>query len=225
MLFPAAFGFRALQSTLVPLALQRVLSGISAVVIADLHHVSQSRHAGRPSESSPRPAGFGRYSFHAFVLAAVAPALVLSTGTVLVDRRPANGRRRQPAPRQRAWCSAITSTSIWADRRARSRRWPRRSNLVGDDPQQREHVLAEYVKIQTGFESLRIVSLQGDVTASAPPLPDLDPALGRRPAILHGPDPHAQIDHLGRDPRPPSAGDDRRDFRAALLGARSRRAA
>ena len=171
VLFPALFGFKALQSTLVPLALQRVLSGMSAVVIADLVSVAISSRWPMVRERS-ETRGLRTYSFHAFVLAAVAPALVLSTGTVLVI-----GARQMVEGGNRLRDSAMVLSDhideyLGGQTRA-VEALAATLSLVGDDPKRREQVLAEYVKIQTGFESFRIVSLQGDVTASAPPLPDL----------------------------------------------------
>ncbi|MEP7307541.1 MAG: response regulator [Acidobacteriota bacterium] len=171
MIFPGAFGFKDLQSMLVPLALQRALSGISAVVIADLVSVAiSSRWPNIRAQSETRD--LRTYSFHAFVLAAVAPALVLSTGTVLVV-----GARQMVEGGNRLRDSALVLSDhvdqyLGGHTRA-IESLAATLSLLDDDPKQREQVLSEYVKIQTGFESLRIVSLQGDVTAAAPPLPEL----------------------------------------------------
>ena len=171
VLFPALFGYKALQATLVPLALQRALSGMSTVVIADLVSVAiSSRWPMVRDRSEAR--GLRRFSFHAFVLAAVAPALVLSTGTVLVI-----GARQMVEGGTRLRDSAMVLSDhideyLGGQRRA-VEALAATLTLIGDDPKQRQQVLAEYVKIETGFEAIRIVSLQGDVTASVPPLPTL----------------------------------------------------
>jgi len=169
MLFPGAFGFKDLQSTLVPLALQRALSGVSAVVIADLVSVAiSSRWPNIREQSETRD--LRTYSFHAFVLAAVAPALVLSTGTVLVV-----GARQMVEGGNRLHDSALVLSDhvdeyLGGQTRA-IEALAATLSLLDDDSKQREQVLSEYLKIQTGFESLRIVSLKGDVTAATPPLP------------------------------------------------------
>jgi len=170
LLFPAAFGFRTVQSTLVPLALQRMLSGLSAVVVADLVTVALS---SRWPKIRPRPEAqaLRTFSFHAFVLSAVAPALLLSTGTVLVlgIRQMAEGGARL---RDSASVLSDHIDEYLAGQTRAVEALAATVNLVGDDPTQRDLVLTDYLKIYDGFESFRIATRQGDVTASAPRLPD-----------------------------------------------------
>ena len=148
-----------------------VTSGLSAVVIADLVSVAiSSRWPNIREQSETRD--LRTYSFHAFVLAAVAPALVLSTGTVLVV-----GARQMVEGANRLRDSALVLSDHVDEYLSGHTRaieaLAATLSLLGDDQKQRERVLTEYVKVQTGFESLRVVSIQGDVTASAPPLPNL----------------------------------------------------
>ncbi len=185
LLFPALFGFKALQATLVPLALQRALSGMSAVVVAELVSVAISSRWPMVRERS-EARGLRTFSFHAFVLAAVAPALVLSTGTVLVigARQMGEGGARL---RDSAMVLSDHIDEYLAGQRRAVESLAATLSVIGDDPKRREQILGEYVRIQTGFEALRIVSIKGDVIASAPPLPNLTRLSIKDRAFFTGP--------------------------------------
>jgi hypothetical protein len=182
---PGWFGFKIPPSTLFPLALQRMLSGISTVVIAELVCVAiSSRWPTARARSETR--GLRTYSFHAFALVAVAPALLLSTGTVLVigarQMVEGSGRLRDSA--------MVLSDHIDEYLGGQTRAIEALAatlTLVGDDPARHQRMLDEYVKILTGFESFRIVSLDGDVIAAAPPLPTLTRLSVRDRAFFTGP--------------------------------------
>jgi signal transduction histidine kinase/CheY-like chemotaxis protein/HPt (histidine-containing phosphotransfer) domain-containing protein len=76
--WPTIYGIGYLRDTILPVALQLVVSGLMAVVVADL--IASAAIARRLVEADERPARHLRGdAFHAFVLAATVPVLVLAS--------------------------------------------------------------------------------------------------------------------------------------------------
>ena len=80
----------------VPLALQRVLSGMATVVLADFISETIATRWMAAGQRTERSSQLRKYSFHAFVLVALVPAMLLSTGTVLIigPKQETEGRAR-----------------------------------------------------------------------------------------------------------------------------------
>ena len=91
---PAWFGTVHRPATMWPVALQIVLNGMVALVIADLLAMMVSTKFFRHTDDQPRR--LRAYAFHGFVLVALVPVLILSsvTGQVLADRQEGEGRER-----------------------------------------------------------------------------------------------------------------------------------
>ena len=94
--FPVVYGYASGGPFVVPLALQRMLSGMAAVVLADFISETIAARWMTASRRTIHHQQLRKYSFHAFVLVALVPAMLLSTGTVLVvgQRQEAEGGAR-----------------------------------------------------------------------------------------------------------------------------------
>jgi signal transduction histidine kinase/DNA-binding response OmpR family regulator len=93
VMVPALYG--AMPSpTLWPLALQQMLNGMVAVVVADLLGTTVARWVFNDADTEPRR--LRAYAFHGFVLVGVLPVLLLSavTGQILADRQESEGSVR-----------------------------------------------------------------------------------------------------------------------------------
>jgi signal transduction histidine kinase/CheY-like chemotaxis protein/HPt (histidine-containing phosphotransfer) domain-containing protein len=168
MAIPGAYGYASLRSQILPLALQRFLSGMSVVALADLASViildRSLAVSGRPHQRQRLRA----YSFHAFVLAALVPALLLSTGTVLMlgARQEAEGsvRLREAARALSDHIDDYLSTYTHAIEAL--------AITVGpiNDPGQRKLLLEQYAAVYGGFTAFRLADANGDVHTFVPPL-------------------------------------------------------
>ena len=91
---PSVYGLGYLRQTILPVALQVLVSGLATVVVADL---IASAAASRLIDADQRPARRLRSdAFHAFVLAAVLPVLLLAAveGQMTAARQEADGGTR-----------------------------------------------------------------------------------------------------------------------------------
>ena len=120
---PSAYGVGYLRQTILPVALQLVVSGLVAVVVADL---IATFAANRIVAVDQRPARRLRGdAFHAFVLAATVPVLVLAS----VDGQLTSAKQEATAARgcTRRWRrSTSTSAPTSTITSTRSSRWRRR---------------------------------------------------------------------------------------------------
>ena len=96
ILAPQWYGASYLRETILPIALQLLLNGLVCVVVADLIATTARTHgvvnADRPFEQRR----LRSYAFHAFVLAATLPVLLLATvnGQLTASRQESNGGAR-----------------------------------------------------------------------------------------------------------------------------------
>jgi signal transduction histidine kinase/ActR/RegA family two-component response regulator len=94
---PDLFGAHAAQPNAWPMAMQQLLNGLVAVVVANLlaSFVSQ----GRWGQLGAQPQRLRTFAFHAFVLVAILPVVVLSavTGQTLAAQQEAEGRSQLTA--------------------------------------------------------------------------------------------------------------------------------
>jgi signal transduction histidine kinase/CheY-like chemotaxis protein len=89
---PSLYGAAYPSQVIWPYALQTIVNGMVSLVLADLLATTLSFGMFRESRSElPR---LRNYAFHAFVLAAIVPVLILSAaaGQILADRQEAEGR-------------------------------------------------------------------------------------------------------------------------------------
>ena len=92
---PSLYGLGYLRDTILPVALQLVVSGLMAVVVADL--IASAAIVQRLAGADHRPARHLRAdAFHAFVLAATVPVLVLASvdGQLSSAKQEADGGSR-----------------------------------------------------------------------------------------------------------------------------------
>ena len=171
VLFPAVSGYISGGSLVVPLALQRMLSGMSAVVLADF--VSQAI-ATRWAAASQRPnerRGLRKYSFHAFVLVALVPALLISTASVLII-----GAKQETEGRARLHDAAgVLSDHIeeYLSTHARAMEAiAATADRVAGSPIERRVLLEQYASIYSGFTILRLTDADGAVHTFVPPRVD-----------------------------------------------------
>jgi len=82
--FPVIYGYTSGDPLVVPLALQRMITGMSAVVLADFFSETIAARWLVASQRTIHHQRLRKYSFHAFVLVALLPAVLLSTGAVLI---------------------------------------------------------------------------------------------------------------------------------------------
>jgi signal transduction histidine kinase/FixJ family two-component response regulator len=171
ILFPGAYGLGSVRSMIVPLAMQRILGGMSAVVVADFisEMISARWAAGRQRPKERRR--LRAYSFHAFVLAALVPALVLSSATVLsiAARQEDEGgvRVRENARGLSEHIDDYLSTYTHAIEALATTVGP-----IADDPGKRRLLLEQYASVYTGFTSLSLAGANGAVQTLVPPPPN-----------------------------------------------------
>jgi signal transduction histidine kinase/DNA-binding response OmpR family regulator/HPt (histidine-containing phosphotransfer) domain-containing protein len=167
-LFPGAFGVGNLGSSLWPFALQQMLNGMVAVVVADLVAVAAS--ASRIIGSSPSRRRLGAHAFHAFVLVAVLPVLLLSAvnGQLSATRQETEGAARlhQAVTSLRDHIEEYLSTHTRAVQAMAGT-----AGEVRGDPARRHQLLEQYHGIYEGFITLLVADEGGNLLESVPPLP------------------------------------------------------
>ena len=166
--FPAAYGYAPGGLLAVPLALQRMLNGMSAVVLADcISEMISTRWASASQQPNQRRRLRAR-SFHAFVLAALVPVLLLRTGAVLIigaTQESEGGERLRDAARGLSdRIDEYLSTYTHAIEALASTVGP-----MASDPDQRTRLLEQYAAIYSGFEVLRLTTADGTVHTVVPP--------------------------------------------------------
>src|SRR6185436_5214966 len=93
---PSAYGVGYLRPTILPIALQILLSGLVAVVIADLIATGASAQRLVAQDVSRGQRHLRSYAFHAFVLVATLPVLLLAAvdGQMTAAKQEADGAAR-----------------------------------------------------------------------------------------------------------------------------------
>ena len=166
---PELFGAAHLQAALWPFALQQMLNGILAVVIADLaaHLIATRRHGMKRLP-------LREFSFHSFVLIAIVPVLILSvvTGQMFAARQEAEGGARLAE-------SALVARDriedyVTANRHA-VEALAALVSTVGDDPEKLAEIIRMYPRVHTSFDHVTVVDTRGMVidtsTDAAPDSP------------------------------------------------------
>ena len=169
VMFPGAYGYASLGSVLVMLAVQRMLSGLLGVGLADV--VSTAIGANWPALRRRTAEGHRLrvYSSRAFIMAAVVPTLLLSTGTVLVvgerQQREGEARLSEGAKVLADHIDDYVSTHVHAIEALAAvvARLPANRAQHGES-------LVQFAGIYRGFTSLRIAALDGEVHTFVPEL-------------------------------------------------------
>ncbi len=175
-LFPEGFGLGYLpRSTVWPLALQQLLNGMVAVVVAEL--VAVAATAGRliASARSGERRHLRRYAFNAFVLVAVLPVLLLSAvnGQLFATKQEQEGAARlhEAATAVRDHIDQYLTTHTRAVQALAAT-----AGQIAETPAARDRLLADAQAVYEGFITVFIAGLDGWVLEQAPPLrPDVEP--------------------------------------------------
>jgi signal transduction histidine kinase/CheY-like chemotaxis protein len=157
---PHWYGVTYPQSTVWAMALQQVLNGMIAVVVAELIAVAAAGSwIGLPTA---RPRGLRASSFHAFVLVATLPVLLLSAvnGELFATRQESNGGARLH--------EAVTSLSghigEYVDTHTRAvESLAVAANAISDNALRRQALLDHNHGIYQGFITLFVADAKGDV--------------------------------------------------------------
>src|SRR5262249_40279814 len=96
---PSLYGLGFLRQNILPIALQILLSGLVAIVIADLIATGASAQRLVAQDVARGQRHLRSYAFHAFILVATLPVLLLAAvdGQVNATRQGAHGAARLPA--------------------------------------------------------------------------------------------------------------------------------
>ena len=165
---PQLYGVGYLRQTIWPIAMQLTLSGLVAVVVADLLAVglsTQEMIAGdRPAERLHLRA----YAFHAFVLVATLPVLLLAAvdSQLTAAKREADGGARLH--------EAVTALNANIDEYVTDHEHTIRSlaaSMTGPKltPFDRQHLIDEYHRIYPGFITIFTADRAGVVHEIVPP--------------------------------------------------------
>jgi signal transduction histidine kinase/CheY-like chemotaxis protein/HPt (histidine-containing phosphotransfer) domain-containing protein len=166
--FPNLFGLAYLRPSVWPLALQQLLNGMIAVVVAELVVVAASAgHVIAPPRFAERR-HLRSYAFRAFVLVAVLPVLLLSAvnGQLFAARQENEGAARL--------LDAVTALDTHIDEylttHARAvRSLAATASQIGDSHAEREQLLEQYHSIYQGFITLFFATVDGAVPELIPP--------------------------------------------------------
>jgi signal transduction histidine kinase/FixJ family two-component response regulator len=168
MRFPA-HGFAPGGLRISPIALQRMLSGMSAVVLAVFVSEMISARWATATQRLGQHRRLRAYSFQAFVLAALVPAVLLRTGAVLIIgteqkaegaerlRETARGLSEQLDEYLTTYTHAIEALAVTV-------------GPIADNPDKRKQMLEQYAAVYSGFTALRLADPHGDVHTLVPPL-------------------------------------------------------
>jgi signal transduction histidine kinase/CheY-like chemotaxis protein len=175
---PNLYGLGYLRQTILPVALQVIVSGLVAVVIADL--IATTASAQRLVVRDQRPARRLRGdAFHAFVLAAALPVLVLASvdGQLTAARQEADGgaRLHEAVAALNEHISAYIN-----DHQHAVQSLAAALTAQAPDGPSRQALLDQYHEIYPGFITLFTADRMGVVRQIVPPRDPESPAIGDR---------------------------------------------
>jgi signal transduction histidine kinase/CheY-like chemotaxis protein len=146
-----------------PFALQRILNGMVAVVLADLLAAVVASH--RPTTQHRVPLRLRSYAFHAFVLVGVAPVLVLSAvlSRVVADRHEMEGRTHlnEVALTARDEIAAYVHDNTQAIETLAAA-----LTALEGDTARRDRLLEMYARLDSSFEHISLVDTTGMLIAT-----------------------------------------------------------
>ena len=175
---PSVYGIGYLRDTIMPIALQLVVSGLMGVVVADL--LASGATVRRLVEADRRPARRLRGdAFHAFVLVATVPVLVLASvdGQLTSTKQEvdAGGRLREAVAALNQHIAAYVNDHEHAVRSLAAA-----FNGAPVDGTRRERLLSQYHDVYPGFITIFVADRQGIVQAIVPPRDSETPSIGDR---------------------------------------------
>jgi signal transduction histidine kinase/CheY-like chemotaxis protein len=163
------YGVQYVQPSIWPLAMQHLLNGMVAVVVADLIASNVSKRLFR--ELAAKRIRLRSYAFRAFVLVAILPVLILSavTGQLLAGKQETEGGARltdvATSTRQHIEDYLVTHTRIVETLAASLA-------TIGDDRPRRLALMAIYTNVHPTLDHITIVDAKGmviDTTTDSPP--------------------------------------------------------
>ena len=167
-LAPELFALGYLRPSVWPIALQQLLNGMIAVVIADLVAIGASVGRIVAIAGPPRRRRLRAYAFQAFVLVAVLPVLLLSAvnGHLFATRQENDGgaRLHEAVAALRNHIDEYLTTHTRAVQALATA-----ASYVADNHTQRERLLQEYHAIYEGFITLFLADPDGHVPELIPP--------------------------------------------------------
>jgi signal transduction histidine kinase/CheY-like chemotaxis protein/HPt (histidine-containing phosphotransfer) domain-containing protein len=179
---PSLYGVGYLRDTILPVALQLVVSGLMAVAVADL--LASGATARRLVEADERPARRLRGdAFHAFVLAATIPVLVLASvdGQLTSAKQVADagGRLQEAVAALNQHVGAYVGDHQHAVQSlaAALRGLPR--------DRERQQLLGQYHEVYPGFITIFVADRQGIVREIFPAREAESPPIGDREYFIN----------------------------------------
>ena len=182
---PSLYGVGYLRETIWSIAMQTMLSGLVAVVLADLlaagSWLQRLAHRSRPAESRH----LRSYAFHAFLLVATLPVLLLAAvdNQLTAAKREADGGARLHEAVDRAGRSNSRNTSPTTSTRCEA--WRSRCRTRSSSRPIASGWSTSCPKIYPGFITLFVADRRGIVREIFPPRAAADtPPITDR-AVLH----------------------------------------
>jgi len=168
---PSVYGIGYLRQSILPVALQVVLSGLVAVVIADLIATGASAQqlAGQDQPRAQRR--LRTYAFHAFILVATLPVLLLSAvdGQMTAVKQEDDGTARL---REAVTALDAHIREYVADHEHAVRSLAAAMGDEGLTVAERQHLIASYHDIYPGFITIFTADRDGAVRHIYPPRTD-----------------------------------------------------
>jgi signal transduction histidine kinase/CheY-like chemotaxis protein/HPt (histidine-containing phosphotransfer) domain-containing protein len=180
---PRLYGVDYLRDTILPVALQLVVSGLMAVAVADL--LASGVAARRLVDADQRPTRRLRGdAFHAFVLAATVPVLVLAS----VDGQLTSAKQVADAGGRLQEAVAALNQHIGAyvsDHEHAVQSLAAGLSGIPDDRTRRQQLLAHYHDVYPGFITIFAADQQGIVREIFPPRDSETPPVSDREYFIN----------------------------------------
>jgi signal transduction histidine kinase/CheY-like chemotaxis protein/HPt (histidine-containing phosphotransfer) domain-containing protein len=180
---PSLYGVGYLRDTILPVALQLVVSGLVAVVVADL--LANTAVVQRLTAADDRPARHLRDdAFHAFVLAATVPVLVLAS----VDGQMSSAKQETDGGSRLHEAVAALSQHISAyvnDHEHAVQSLAAALTSLPADSTRRQELLGEYHRVYPGFLTIFAANRLGIVREIFPPRDSESPPVSDREYFMN----------------------------------------
>jgi signal transduction histidine kinase/DNA-binding response OmpR family regulator len=180
---PSLYGVGYLRDTILPVALQLVVSGLMAVVVADL--VASAAVVQRLVAADRRPARHLRAdAFHAFVLAATVPVLVLAS----VDGQLSSAKQETDGGSRLHEGVAALSQHITAyvnDHEHAVQSLAAALTSLPADSARRQELVGEYHRVYPGFLTIFAADRLGIVREIFPPRDSASPPISDREYFMN----------------------------------------
>jgi signal transduction histidine kinase/CheY-like chemotaxis protein/HPt (histidine-containing phosphotransfer) domain-containing protein len=180
---PSLYGVGYLRDTILPIALQLVVSGLMAVVVADL--IASTAVVQRLMGADHRPARHLRAdAFHAFVLAATVPVLMLAS----VDGQLSSAKQEADGGGRLHEAVAALNQHIGAyvsDHEHAVQSLAAALTSLPADGQRRQLLLGEYHRVYPGFLTIFAADRLGIVREIFPPRDSESPPVSDREYFMN----------------------------------------